>query len=264
MIKNIFIKRSSCNYTHPHHPRYAEKMHEPPTKNTSHFKIISYNIKHSQKIAAAAKLIRHHQELNSSDVICVQEMTLQGIKHLAKDLQYSYVYYPAIVHPKHGQDFGNAILTRWRIDDDRKIILPSPYAKRLQRIAVGAVISLGQKKIFVYSIHMAVILKAVLRSHQIQTLIEQIPTDVNGCVVAGDFNTFSKPYHKAVIAPFHNAGFKNATAHVGWTYKHWYLLNKKTTLDHIFIRDIQLIKAGKILDWEPSDHLPIWAEVKFI
>lgn len=263
MIKRIFTKRSSLNYTHPQHPRYAGR-HSPhsSSEESEIFKIVSYNIKHSKRINEASRLINEHKELCNPDVICVQEMTLSGIRFLAKELNYNYVYYPAIIHPAHGQDFGNAILTRWPIHNDRKIILPSPYAKRLQRIAVGAEIAVHGKKILVYSVHMAVILKAAQRSRQIQSLLTDISDTVQYCIIAGDFNTFSRRYHRAVIQPFLSAGFALATSSVGWTYKHWYLLNKKTILDHIFVRNIDVIKAGKVIDWKPSDHLPVWSQLK--
>ena len=42
---------------------------------------------------------------------------------VARHLQMNYVYYPGSVH-ENGRDFGNAVLSRWPIVADKKLILP--------------------------------------------------------------------------------------------------------------------------------------------
>ncbi len=67
---------------------------------------------------------------------------------------------------------------------------------------------------------------------------------------------------RAIQETFNNAHFTYATAHVGWTYKYWYLLNRKAALDHIFTRGANVIEAGEIPGRKAGDHLPVWSEIE--
>jgi len=211
----------------------------------------------------AIHLLRNHEELKDADIICLQEMTLKGIHQCAEQLKYNYVYYPAVFHPLIKQDFGNAILSRWPILNDRKIILPYLDPKKLQRIAVCADIQIGRKRIRIYCVHMKVFLKPLMRGQQMTVVLNSVPDNCQHCVVAGDFNTFTKANKTALLISLQEAGFSPATDHLGWSHKHWTLLNKKNQLDHIFIKGINILKAGKVINRKSSDHLPIWAELAF-
>ena len=133
-MKRLRVGRKKHNYTHPYKPRYAslnavcEKR-----KFDGIIKVITYNIKLSKKIDKAAQLLAQHDDLNDADIICLQEMDPAGVKHIAHALKYNYVYYPAILHPRSEKDFGNAILSKWPIVSDQKIILPKIGTGRLQR-----------------------------------------------------------------------------------------------------------------------------------
>jgi len=262
-MRHIKIGRHKHNYKHPREPRYIS--HHPPSpirefKGT--LRVISYNIKHSRKIHKAIELLSNHAELDNADIICLQEMTPIGVKRIAETLHYNYIYYPAILHPRIEDDFGNAILSKWPICDDEKIILPQLGRGPLQRIAVKATLKIEHTQVTVFSVHMKVFVWQHLRRVPIDIMLNSLEPDTKHCIVAGDFNTFSQSSCQTILEPFQTSGFQLATEKIGWTYKHWYLLNKKSTLDHIFTKGMHVVQAGKVIDRTPSDHMPIWGELK--
>lgn len=262
MIKST--KKNPRNYTDPHGPRYAElKLHNMnETCEQKSLKIISYNIKFSKKIKEALDLLSSHQDLTGSDVICLQEMSIAGVEKIAHALKLNYVYYPAVLHPLPNKDFGNAILSKWPLSDDKKIVLPQISTKKLQRIAVRASIHFQKKKVMIFSVHMRVILKALHRQNQMLFLLKSLPENIDHCIVAGDFNTFTKRSYEAVHAPFHESNFVNSTQDIGHSYIQNYLFNKKSHIDHIFIKGLIPLTSGCVEDLTGSDHYPIWSNVK--
>jgi len=93
-------------------------------------------------------------------------------------------------------------------------------------------------------------------------VLDRIDADIDYIVVAGDFNTFTRLAQKTVEREFQEANFVVSTPNVSWTSKHWYLLHKKTKIDHIFSQNMHVIDSGVILNRSVSDHMPIWAELK--
>lgn len=262
-MKRLRVGRKKHNYTHPDKPRYASlNALEEKRRFNGSIKIVTYNIKLSKKIDKATALLDQHDDLNGADIICLQEMDPAGVKHIANTLKYNYVYYPAILHPRSEKDFGNAILSKWPIVSDQKIILPKVGTGRLQRIAVDAVIVINNVKISVVCVHMKVYASRLARRIPIDHILTAIDPSITHCIIAGDFNTFTKSNCKAIFEPFKEANFQLVTEQLGSTYKYWYLLNKKASLDHIFIKGMNVVNAGKVANRKPSDHIPIWGRLK--
>lgn len=262
-MKRLRVGRKKHNYTHPNKPRYASlnAITEKRAFNGT-IRVITYNIKLSKKIDKATQLLAQHDDLNGADIICLQEMDPAGVKQIANTLKYNYVYYPAILHPRSEKDFGNAILSKWPIISDQKIILPKVGTGRLQRIAVYATILINSIKISVACIHMKIFAGRLQRRIPIDHVLASLDPAINHCIVAGDFNTFTKSNCEAIFEPFHEADFQLVTDAVGSTYNYWYLLNKKTSLDHIFVRGMDIVNTGKVANRNPSDHIPIWGKLK--
>ena len=263
-MKHLRVGRKKHNYTHPKKPRYASlNAVREKRKFDGIIKVVTYNIKLSKKIDKAAQLLAQHDDLNDADIICLQEMDPAGVRQIARALKYNYVYYPAILHPRSEKDFGNAILSKWPIVADEKIILPKIGTGRLQRIAVHATILVNRTKIAIVCVHMKIFASRRARRIPIDRILASINPSVIHCIVAGDFNTFTKANCKGVAEPFAEENFQHVTdSKVGSTYKYWYLLNKKASLDHIFIRGMSVASAGKVTDRKPSDHIPIWGKLK--
>lgn len=276
-LKNIFyasfwililITLTSCqtpfhfiNYTIWDTPRYSSTI-SSEHKNTYQetIKVVSFNIKHSKKMDNAIKLFQDNEELSNADIILLQEMTPKGVKKIATALGYSYVFYPAVMHPILKANFGNAVLSKWPIQYDQFIIFPPIKEKYRHRVAVAAKLRINNQDILVYSLHMGVFMKPYQRSERIQGILDQIPNDIKYSIVAGDFNTYTEKNKNEILKTFADADFEHATDNVDWTYKHWYLLNQKATLDYIFAKGMKKIRSGKINNRSASDHLPIWAE----
>lgn len=255
------------NYSDPQKPRYISALLKIPAaplvvaKTT--FKVVTYNIKHALKVDRAIEILEQKQELNDADIVCLQEMDLDGIKMMAGEMKYNYVYYPTIHHPKTEKDFGNAILSRWPIIKDEKMLFPIIYDSQMQRIAISATVRLHDNNVMVSCLHKEVVMSAQERRQQTQMILESMPKDVDYFIVAGDFNTYTKKSEDAIEDEFVHADFKDATAEIPWTYKHWYFFNKKSKLDYIFAKNLDVVRSGKVEDRSASDHVPVWAEFAF-
>ena len=271
---HIFISAAVCiglascsspfrfiNYSYLDTPRYSSTVSaEYRGTYRETIKVVSYNIKHSKKIKKAIKLFQENEELAGADIVLLQEMTPRAVEKIATALGYGYIFYPAVIHPILKENFGNAVLSKWPIQYDQNIIFPPIKEKHRHRVAVAAKLLVNDKQVLVYSLHMGVFMKPYQRSERIQGILDKIPNDIKYSIVAGDFNTITQKNQDEVVKTFLEANFEYATDNVDWTYKHWYLFNRKATFDHIFSKGMKKIRSGKVNDRGPSDHLPIWAE----
>ena len=249
------------NYSLSDTPRYSSTVN-PPYKNLNIKKIkaVSYNIKHSAKIKEAVALLKNNKDLADADILLLQEMIPSAVEKIATDLDYNYIFYPAVLHPILEANFGNAILSKWPITFDENIIFPPIKEKSRHRVAVAAKLKINGQNVLVYSLHMGVFMKPRQRSQQVQGILDAINEDIEYCIIAGDFNTIKKKDEDEIIKTFAQSGFEHATSNVDWTYKHWYLMNYKSVFDHIFVRGPKILRSGKVDDRTPSDHLPVWTE----
>jgi len=262
-LNGCSMHRYLYNYTNLTKPRYASQNFTT-TRNYQNedIKILSYNIKYAKRIDKAITILKKYETIKDADIILLQEMDKEGVQKIADTLKYNYVYYPAVVHPLHKKDFGNAILSKWPIINDQKIILPH-FNSNKQRIAVGATIDIDGKKVMAFSLHLGIFVKPDQRKIIMDGIISAIPADIEHCVIGGDFNTFTKKDRKNIQDAFMAADFKSATTDLGWTNKNWALLNRKNTLDHIYIRGMKTVAKGKVIDRSASDHIPIWTDLNF-
>ena len=249
------------NYSLSNTPRYSSTAN-PPYQDAARekIKVVSYNIKHSTKITEAINLLRNNEDLANADILLLQEMIPSAVERIATELDYNYIFYPAVVHPLLHDNFGNAVLSKWPITSDENIIFPTAKEKSRHRVAVAAKLKINSRDVLVYSLHMGVFMKPRQRRKQIQGILDVMDEHIKYCIVGGDFNTIKKKDQDEVIQTFSEADFQYATSNVDWTYNHWYLMNYKSTFDHIFARGPVILRSGKVNDRTPSDHLPIWME----
>jgi endonuclease/exonuclease/phosphatase family metal-dependent hydrolase len=249
------------NYSLSNTPRYSMTVN-PPYRGIQRetIRVVSYNIKHSAKIEEAINLLKNNEDLAGADILLLQEMVPSAVEKIAADLDYNYVFYPAVVHPLLHDNFGNAVLSKWPITYDENIIFPSVNEHSRHRVAVAARLRINGQDVMVYSLHMGVFMKPQQRSEQIRGILDAIDKDIPYCIVAGDFNTVKENDRDGIIKTFSEADFDHATATVDWTYNHWYFLNYKSVFDHIFSRGPKVLRSGKVDDRTPSDHLPVWME----
>lgn len=258
------INKSHRNFTNEDAPRYFDNgISKSPPREHNSFKVVTYNIRFGKRSTIAADALRQDKALKNIDAVCLQEMDVIGVERIAQALKMNYIYYPAVLHPAHNREFGNAVLTRWPILQDKKLILPHLDEKKLQRIAVGALIEVKGRPVWLYSVHTKVFLTVNYRMSQTKAIIDSIPKNVHYSIVAGDFNTFTRKNFKAVTDVFLDCGYLAASDEVDWTFRHWAMLNRKTKLDHIFVRGLKPITATRVLHKKASDHMPVLAELAF-
>jgi endonuclease/exonuclease/phosphatase family metal-dependent hydrolase len=244
--------RPGVNYPDPASPRYADSAMLVNKRSTSDtLRIVSFNIEYARETRRAAQILSTVATLRDADVVLLQEMTAPATKFLADSLHMRYVYYPAIYNRIMRRDIGNAILSRWPITDDAKIILPSRsrYA-RTQRIATAATIRFRDKNVRVYSTHFGT--PADLgwkgRVAQLRRIIEDA-SSYPLVVIGGDMN------NKDIGRIARESGYLWPTDTIPKS-------NGFGRLDHFFVRGLMM--PGRVgvgthkVPRTVSDHSPIW------
>jgi endonuclease/exonuclease/phosphatase family metal-dependent hydrolase len=238
------------NYVEPGRPRYAGHfVSEDPDPA---LRVVTFNVKFAREIDKAARLLREHPELRGADIVTLQEMDAEGTEKIARALGLEYVYYPAAHRPGQNGDFGNAILSRWTLSDDRKLVLPYHSRFRdMQRIAVAATAATPLGPVRVYSVHLEapIQIAAVNRQRQAAAVIRDA-APYPRVIVAGDMN------NHAVGEVFAWYGYRWPTRDLGST------INLFFSFDHMFTRGLEVARGstGVVRDNQgASDHLPVWA-----
>jgi endonuclease/exonuclease/phosphatase family metal-dependent hydrolase len=175
---------------------------------------------------------------------------------IARALGLDYVYYPATLHPKAKGNFGNAVLSRWPIRDDRKILLPHRGRwRRSLRIAVGATVEPpGREPVRVYSVHLETPfgISGRARREQVAAILADARAHPRA-IVAGDFNS------REIMESIDGVdGFRWLTPHIGPTIAGY-------SWDHVAAKGLALrdcASAGAVTGaGDVSDHRPVWAEL---
>jgi endonuclease/exonuclease/phosphatase family metal-dependent hydrolase len=254
VLAALFGCAEARNYPDPGGPRYAGGRPSPPTDPV--LKVVSFNIRYAQHIDLALQVLQEDPPFQGADVIALQEMDAPATERMAAALGCQYVYYPAAFHPGGGKDFGNAVLSRWPIVDDHKVLLPhaSPF-RVLTRAAVAVTLDVAGVRTRVYSVHLEAPLGATpgQRRDQAAAVAEDARRFPGPVVVAGDFNN-----RDLVGALFEREGFTWVTRELVGTIS-WF------AWDHVFVRGLvpsDPRSSGVALKNNgASNHRPIWADV---
>lgn len=242
------------NYDSPQGPRFVGGHPQNPQRNASGvdtLRVVSFNIAYARAVDSAIAVLRLDTALQRADIILLQEMDDPGTRRIARALGMQYVYYPASNRDNTKRDFGNAVLSRWPIVADEKILQPhlSRFGRTL-RTATAATIDVGGEVIRVYSAHLGTMvnLSGGQRRDQLRAILadaEKYPR----VVVGGDMN--DPDVGKIARAAGYEWPTKNGprTATVG-------------RLDHIFTKGLVIpdtAAAGTVLNnRKASDHRPVW------
>jgi endonuclease/exonuclease/phosphatase family metal-dependent hydrolase len=245
--------RTGRSYLDPAGPRYAGAPRTPvQTASASDTLLfVSFNIEFAKRVDSAIAALASDSVLRRADVLMLQEMDEEGTRRIAEAFGLWYVYYPAIHHNRTRRNFGNAVLSRWPIIADAKIILPhtSRYAGT-HRIATAATINVGQDTIRVYSTHLGTPadVSSSARKNQLRTIVADAARHKR-VVIGGDMN------ESDVGAVAREAGYSWPTES-----------GPRTTLlgrwDHIYMKGVKTpdsAGSGTVNDVRgSSDHRPIW------
>ncbi|HET9385298.1 MAG TPA: endonuclease/exonuclease/phosphatase family protein [Gemmatimonadales bacterium] len=255
---------SVVNYQEPMWPRYAGlppvrpagvRAASPPADATSRtVRVVTYNVQWAKHIDRAINVLQNREPLMNADIVVLQEMDPEGTRRIADALGMQWVYYPAVIHPKRGLDFGNAVLSRWPIVADRKLILPHIGGIRhSQRIATAVTVLIDSVPVQVYSAHLGTPteIRPSKRRDQARTIVEDA-SHYPLVIVAGDMNSHG------IGKEFVTQGFSWPTQHNGFTTTFF-------TWDHVFLKGFvpplaAQKAAGVVRDTlHTSDHDPVWA-----
>ena len=244
---------AQVNYIDPAGPRYAAaapaRQDDPDTLS-----VVAFNVKFGEHVGQVIALLREAGPLHEPDVLLLQEMDEAGTRAVADAMGYAYVYYPATLYPATRRDFGNAVLSRFPIEDDRKIVLPHlARFRHTLRAAVGATIRVGTRRLRVYSVHIATFAANGPRARREQ--LAAILADAAAypvVLLGGDFNSETVPEVAQA------EGYLWPTRYLPHTEFIW-------TLDHVLLKGLTLgapPAVGMVREIHgASDHKPVWARV---
>ena len=243
---------TATNYLDPDGPRYAgvkpEDCAAPPARSDT-VRVVTFNIEYAKKVEQAVAALRSHADLRNPDVLNLQEMDAPSVERIARELGFNFVYYPGSLHPGTKRDVGNAILSPWPIEDDRKLLLPHPSRiLRQRRAAVSARVVIAGRAVRVYSIHFGSPLgiSGGSRRRQAEVVLNDARGQQGPVIHAGDFNS------KGIGDVFEAAGYAWQTKRVGGTRGIF-------SFDHVFARGFTPRAAGVARHVRASDHSPVWA-----
>jgi endonuclease/exonuclease/phosphatase family metal-dependent hydrolase len=246
--------RSGRNYPEAGEPRFAGDFAEAIAAGRDTLRIVTYNIEFARQVERAAAVMAEHEQLRDADIVALQEMTEAATESIARRLRMAYAYYPAIHHGRTKQNFGNAVLSRWPIVDDAKVILPhqSQYAGT-QRTATAATIRIADVTIRVYSTHLGTPLDIGIgggrRRDQLRAIIDHA-SSYDRVIIAGDLND-SDVGRVAADAGYH------------WPTRRVPRSTSVGRWDHVFLKGLRApdsAAAGTVgTPRGISDHRPVWA-----
>ena len=250
--------RPVLNYPSSLGPRYAGGHAARPDSVAANrvLRVVTYNVKWGEHVDRAINVLTTRSPLHGADIIVLQEMDAEGTRRIADALAMWWVYYPAAVHPKAARhDFGNAVLSRWPIVEDEKLMLPHIAGMRhAQRIATAATIVVDTIKVRVYSAHLGT--PSDIRPSKRRDQAHMIIADAAAyrfVIVAGDMN------NHGIGKEFVSGGYQWPTEHNRFTttFFNW---------DHVFLKGFTAPVprgpkvTGVVRDTlGTSDHDPVWA-----
>ena len=246
--------RTQGNYTTIEGPRYHGEPppHIAPASARDTIRIASFNIEFALRIDSALAVLETDSALSKADIVLLQEMDAPSTRYVARELGMWFIYYPATRHFKHRRDFGNAVLSRWPIIDDSKIILPYPARFHGNvRIATAATIKIDTMVVRVYSVHLGTIANNTRsqRAEQLEAIMED-----------------AEPYTRVILGgDMNDASIGEVAVEKGyaWPTKEGPRTALIGRLDHIFVRGLFIpdsAAAGTVRNnRNSSDHLPVWA-----
>lgn len=244
----------------------ASYSNEIPDDTKDTIKIVSFNIEYAIEINQAITELQTIEALKNADIILLQEMDTTSSRHIAKALQYNFVYIPAASDDDGLQMTGNSILSKWPLENEQKIILP--HLQNLngrQRIAIAATVSINKRPLHIYNVHLETfVMKRKKRKEQLAEVVNlAIQNDAaHPVLIAGDFNSLFQKDINEFVSLLHGHHFDWHSEDLGYTAKAFYNIIKPQ-LDHFFSKGLILVDSGKVVSSTASDHLPIWAEFVF-
>jgi len=249
--------RQSRNYAEEGGPRFAR--HDPALEagrngGDRELRVATYNVELVKRPEAILSLLEREPRLGGADILALQEADENIVAAAADRLGAHYVYYPSMLHPLTGRNFGPAILSRWPITEDAKVPLPGRgWTRGSRRIAVRATIVVRGVRLRIYSVHLSTMWEMFPRGQdaQAQAVADDAAASPDPVLIAGDLNRMGAG------TVFAGAGYHWLTRGVGRTHHVW-------SFDHVFLRgfDPGGVRAASVVEaLTTSDHRAVWTSI---
>ena len=250
---------TAINYLDPLGPMYETRHAAPHEAAPSRsLRIVTFNIENAVHVDRAIAVLRETDTLQGLDLLALQEMDAPGVERIALALGLNSLYIPSGVTPKTNKDIGCALLSPWPLVEPRKVMLPHGVrATGLRRVAVGATLLRGQRRLRVYAVHLPApfgISGGDLHD-QVMTLLADADASPDAVVIAGDLNSHG------LGEEFVKRGYTWLTRDVGASVSVGIL---KLAFDHVFTKGLPALRSGPTAgvvrdNKKASDHHPVWA-----
>lgn len=257
----------TVNYVDPAGPRFAgaplerpAPAPEPAVRPVAYapvptsLRVATLNAAFGRRLDGLIDLLQDDAELARADVIVLQEMDEVGTTLIANALGMHYVYYPAVLHGITRRNFGNAILARWPIEDDEKLVLPHrSWQRNAQRAAVAGTVRIGGHPVRIIALHLGTLVEVGEEGQEDQAeRMRALADGYEHVVVAGDFNG------GVGARLLRKDGYHWTTRGLGATHLVF-------GFDHILARGLVALDRGKVSDTrDASDHKPVWADFAIV
>jgi endonuclease/exonuclease/phosphatase family metal-dependent hydrolase len=214
--------------------------------------VVSFNVEYGRAVEPALDVLLGAPVLAGADVVLLQEMDDRGTRLIAEGLGMAWVYHPATRRGEPPQDFGNAVLSRWPIVADEKLVLPhrSIFGRTL-RTATVATIQVGRTPVRVYSVHLATRVNQAFpeRADQMRAVLRDASTHPH-VILGGDLNSTRLGGFAAARGYYWPTEEGPSTATFG-------------RIDHVFMKGFEPaegVGSGTVeIPEGVSDHRPVWA-----
>lgn len=243
------------NYEGPAGPRFAgapEAALAEFARPAAAVRVVTWNTAYANDVEGLIGLLASDEGLRGADLLALQEMDESATRRVAEALGFYWVFYPATLHPVVGRNFGNALLSRWRIEADEKHLLPHVSRWRgTRRAAVAGTVRIGGRPVRVVALHLATPFEVgpCARREQARAALAAARGWTHA-IVAGDFN------RAALGGLLDEEGLDWATRGLGPTW--W-----RFGLDHVATRGFVTVARGSVATPAVSDHRAVWAELTF-
>ncbi|MCA1619440.1 MAG: endonuclease/exonuclease/phosphatase family protein [Acidobacteria bacterium] len=243
-----------------------------PREEPAELKIVSYNIRYraGDELKKLAGLLKDDPEIGGAHVIGLQEVdrnrkrtgNVNTARQLAEALGMRYAWAAPPDTDKDGEEeTGCAILSPFPLSDATRVLLTHEGPDGRRRVAVGATLQVGRRRLRVYSVHAETRMPLEKKVEHWRAVLEdlRLHPKVDGVIVLGDFNTIKGKDVKAARRLFSEEGF---TTPIPDGEKTWKTFVVKLKLDWLWLRGLEARSHGIDKKVGLSDHWPLWVTAR--